>query len=366
MHVVDSLRLGGKERMVVELANASVQEGLEVSVCVTRSDVTRAEELLPEIPLCALDRRSTFDPQGFKRLAVFVREQRPDLIHVHGRYALPFMVLAKALRLVLAPILLHDHHGIGLNDSHPAWFRWWAKHKITHYVGVYEKLALWAQDTGIASEKISVIDNALDLSRIQQANPIDLKSEVQADDRLFGVFVGRISPEKGLDILIEAIARSKNGRKASYLVVGPATDESYMEECIARIHTLGLDDNFIFLGARIDVYRILKGVDFAILPSRTESGPLVLIEYMASELPFVATKVGGVSDQVAEMRVPGFVPPADALAFARELDGLLSLQSDARCERGKLGKEIAVRFSITESIKQWCELYERVLGYSTP
>jgi glycosyltransferase involved in cell wall biosynthesis len=89
----------------------------------------------------------------------------------------------------------------------------------------------------------------------------------------------------------------------------------------------------------------------------------VLIEYMASGLPFVATNVGGVANKAAELGVPRFVPANDSLALTAALDELLELSSEERSERGKLGEGIADRyFNISARLPEWFRVYAAAIG----
>lgn len=363
MHVIDSLDLGGAERMLVEIANSAAADGHEVSVCVTRSGCALADTLRPGIRLWVLGRRNRFDWPAIGRLAALVRDQRVDVLHVHGRSTFSLLALTKSAGLIKAPIVLHDHCGIELDASVPLWFRFWAKRWASHYVGVYAKLAAWAEVAGISREKTSVIDNALDLSRIQQAVPLDLRKEFGIEDDVpVGIVVGGLRRNKGIDLLLEAVAQSSYCRAAKILVVGGARDEMYAQACRAQSASLGLGDNVIFVGERSDVPNLLRGADFALLPSRSESGPLVLIEYLASGLPVVSSYVGGIARQVADRGVPEFVAPNDAAAFAKALDRLLSLSPGKWRERGKLGQEIALRnFDIRQIMPQWYKVYAAAL-----
>lgn len=67
LHVIDSLAVGGAERVLVELSNQAEQDGHRVAVCVTRSETTLAAGLRPEIDLWVLGRRRRFDFPAMKR-----------------------------------------------------------------------------------------------------------------------------------------------------------------------------------------------------------------------------------------------------------------------------------------------------------
>ena len=363
MHVIDSLAVGGAERMLVEIANQTAADGWPVSVCVTRSDCTLGKALATDIPLFVLGRRRRWDWEAMKKFGSLIEGQRVDLLHVHGRTSLSFVSIVRLLRLINVPIVFLDHYGgIEIDPCVPLNFRWLGKYYLSHYVGVYEKLKDWAKASGIASDKITVIENALDLKPVMQVPPLNSRKELGlADNTFLGITVGGWRREKGLDVLIEAVALSSFRGQLKILVVGGVRDQGYVQECRRAIESRGLGDTFSFLGERTDVISLIKGADFAVMPSRSESGPLSLIEYMACALPVVSTKVGAISRQASWFGVPGFVPPDDAGALAQALDRLLSLSKDERLARGRRGLEICLEhFDIRGKMPLWYKVYEKV------
>ena len=125
---------------------------------------------------------------------------------------------------------------------------------------------------------------------------------------------------------------------------------------------LGLGSEVHFLGERTDVESILKGADFSVVPSRAESGPLVLIEYLVAGLPFVATRIGAVAERLAQLEVPGIVDPDRADLLSAAIDQLLTLSPAERSARAAIGPAIARRhFDISRALPLWYDVYERAV-----
>jgi glycosyltransferase involved in cell wall biosynthesis len=363
MHVIDSLEVGGAERMLVEIANQTAADGHQVSVCVTRSQCALAGSFRHGIALTTLNRSRRFDWDAFNNFASIIKYQKVEVLHAHSRSTLAFLSFAKTLGLIHIPIIFHDHYGIEIDPSIPLWFRLWAKHCLYHYVGVYSKLATWAEAAGIPKERISVIENALDLKPLCQASPLDLRREFGiAGDVLIGIVAGGIRYEKGIDALLEAIARSSCRHLITILVAGGERDKAYSQACREQSTAMALESSVKFIGERLDLPNLVRGADFALIPSRSESGPLVLIEYMAAGLPFVSTKVGAIARRVAELGIPEFVDPGDAGSLAMALDRLVYLAPGERHARAKAGQEVALRdFDIKRKIAQWYKIYASAL-----
>jgi glycosyltransferase involved in cell wall biosynthesis len=363
LHIIDTLGLGGAERMLVDLANATVSDGHQVSVCVTRSETTLAPELDRKIALLVLDRRRRFSPSASLRLAAWVRKQGIDVVHVHMRHTLAFVLSLRVIGALRIPIVFHDHYGtIEVDTTVPLWFR--LGHRLVdHYVGVYERLSEWATDAGIPRERTTTIGNVLDLRRLGSAQNSKLREELGAPNSVpLGVIVATLRRDKGIEVLIDAVARSRHRDHVRIAIVGATGDAAYATSLRTSVSRHGLDSVVTFVGARTDVPELLAGADFAVLSSHTESGPLVLIEYLAARLPLVSTLVGDIGRRLAALGVPGFVAPGDPPAFANALDALLDLPISERCDRGEIGRRALVNgWDIRAVMPRWYRVYRMAI-----
>ncbi len=363
MHVIDSLAIGGAERMLVDIANSTAASGHRVSVCVTRSEDALAQSLRPEVDCWELDRRARLDLGAMRRFAHLVSDQAIEVLHAHGRSTLSFLAALRTLGYIRLPVVLHDHAGLERDGSVPAWLRAWGSRYIAQYVGVYEKQGVWALRAGIPPGRIHIIGNAIDLERIRRVAPADIRRQFQIDDgSLIGLVVGGIRPEKGIDILLKALAQCQCTERLRVLIVGGVRDPAYAAACRTQCTKLGLEATVRFVGERLDVPELLHAADFALIPSRCESGPLVLIECLTAGLPFVATAVGGVAEQVSREGLPEIVPPDDAGALARGIERLAALSTEERQARVSLGRRIAAeRFDIRQVMPRWHGVYRQAL-----
>jgi len=365
MHVVDGLPLGGAERMLVDIANATVAGGDRVSACVTRTCTDLAGSLDSRIRLHVLGRKRRFDFKALRRFARLAHDEKVDVLHAHSRSTFSFLALLKLLRRIHVPVLFHDHYGsIEQDESVPLWFRFAGRFLLDSYVGVYGKLGHWAKSAGVPSERIAVIGNALDLSRVQNVLALDLHREFgfSTGDRV-GVVVAGIRQDKGIDLLLQVLAFSPLPPAIKLLIVGGDADPAYAQQCRRLATQLKLDDFVRFTGRREDVPAIVKGADFALMPSRSESGPLVLIEYMAAGLPFVSTRVGDIALRSEQAGLPGFVPPDNAPAFRDAFDGLLALPPTEWQARVAMGRRLAgEHFDILRVMPRWYGIYREAVN----
>ena len=180
------------------------------------------------------------------------------------------------------------------------------------------------------------------------------------------LFVGRIQPLKGVDVLLEAFARTDRLHpEATLLIVGGPSGPKGPQELAALRHralALGVMGRVRFYGPLPhgllpDLYR---AADVLAVPSRAESFGLVAAEAQACGTPVVAAKVGGlvyvVDDGVTGVLVDGW-DPAD---YAEVLDRLLS-DEGLRKKMGEAAVVWAKRFSWDATVRRYLELYKGVL-----
>lgn len=362
MHVIDSLDVGGAERAAIDLANVSVKSGFQVSFCTTRHAGALASELSPAIQTYHLNRTKRFDWGAMRHFVQLIGETQVDIVHAHMRSTAALMTLLKTLGWLKAPVLLQDHSGVEIDSSVPLWLSWWGRRVIDQYVGVYPKLCQWAKRAGFRDERIGYVGHAMNLSRLNSVQAIDVRREFDLPDRPVGIVVGNIRLEKGTDTLVQMIASSAIAREAVYLVVGRDADSQFAQACRELVRKHGLEQIIYFVGLRQDVPSLLRSVDFAIMPSRSESGPLVLIEFLASGLPFVSFDVGDLGAQIRRLGVPGFALLGDVARLRQALEELLVMSPQERRQRGAVGREVAEEhFSIEAKLDEWQRIYERLL-----
>ena len=173
-------------------------------------------------------------------------------------------------------------------------------------------------------------------------------------------FVGRLSPEKRVDLLLEAFARlAPVGAAPLCAIVGSGPDEGRLRLLARR---LGIADRVRFLGHRDDALALVAGFDVAVLPSDREGCPLAVLEYMALGRAIVATRVGGVPDLVADGAQALLVDRGDSEQLARAIDRLLA-DDGLRAALGASARDVQqADFDLDAVVRRIEQLYERLLG----
>lgn len=141
---------------------------------------------------------------------------------------------------------------------------------------------------GVASERILEIPNAVDTARFAGMR--------HPDGAPHFLFIGRIVPEKGLSLLLDAfvaVVAAHADARLSIVGTGPLLDGLRM-----RARETGIAGNVTFTGHRDDIEALLAGANLGVLPSRIEGLSNTLLECMASGLPVVASRISGNEDFV--------------------------------------------------------------------
>lgn len=313
------------------------------------------------IPVSLLAGRGPWDARTVGRAVGFFRRNSFDIIHAHLLWAGVVAAVFKGR----AKLVWHEHD---TDEGMPAWKR------------VLERPFLGRADAVIAVSQpvascvrrrhpsltvpIHLFPNAVDASVFSGGG--DAGNRLKRRARLWpGAeraawigYVGRLeNPKKGIDVLLEAAAELRMRRPDARIVI--AGDGPSRRELERAALEKGLKDMVRFLGVCEDPGSLYPLLDIFVLPSRWEGFGVVLLEAMASGLPVVATRVGGIIDVVREGATGILVPPEDAGSLR---NGLLTLLEDpsAAGRMGACGRErVAAEFDFAVYLRKLERFYEK-------
>jgi glycosyltransferase involved in cell wall biosynthesis len=367
--VTDSLAVGGAEQVAVDLANTLDRSTHDVRFCATRAGGPMEDRLADDVETIILGRPTTWDVGGLLRFAKLVERNEIDIVHSHGRGTLRFVALARVLGLIRAKHVFHDHFGwLNLDRNAGLDLRVALQRGTDAYLGVDSRLCNWAVHTaGMDPEQTFLVRSGVDLSRFDDVEPVDLRERYGLrPDQVLVVMVANIRHPKDHPTLLRAIAElpaDLQDRLKVVVVGATGVDPAYEAGCEAMIVRLGIERCIEIYGRSEHPLGLLAGADAAVLSSKNETGPLVVLEYMASSLPFVATDTGEITHAVRDLGA-GFVPPPrDHHALAEALAALLRLTPDERAAMGRRGRQLAEevfdQHLVTRAVEQ---VYELTLG----
>jgi glycosyltransferase involved in cell wall biosynthesis len=276
------------------------------------------------------------------RTAKIIRTHRPTVIQSHGyKSALLAWICG---RLCGVPWVAFSHgytsenRRIGLYNRLDAWVLRHADAVVAMSRAMADQLA----DSGVPVNRIHVIHNAIDPAE----HCVDGSGErwrrrwgISTEEVVLGV-VGRLSPEKGQQIFLEAfqgvVAQEPNLRA---VFVG---DGSEKERLVHQVSRLGLANHVLFTGHDPRLEDLYPALDLVVIPSLSEGLPNVLLEAMLYGKPIVATEVGAIPEILKPAGTGWLVPPGNGPALqAAMLDALQD--SERRAASGLAGWEYVRR-----------------------
>ena len=373
MVVTDALSVGGAERVAVDIANTLDEEQFDVRFCSTRIDGPLRARIADHIPVTILGRSATWDIAKMFAFAQQVRSEGIDLIHSHGRGTLKFVALMQALGLIDVRHVYHDHFGwLHVDRGADAGLRVALRTQVDAFIGVDSRLCEWATTiAGVEAERVHLVRSGVDMHRFDDVVPVDLRSSLDIpDDALILAMVANFRPPKDHPTLFRAIAELPVDlrERLRLVIIGATTsDPLYVENCVAMMERLGIAHLVHCIGEQEDVPGMLAAADIAVLSSKNETGPLVILEYMAAALPFIATDTGEIAAAVRDLGVGLVPPPRDHYAVADAVAELLRMSDEERSEMGDRGRAVAEsRFSQVRVTAQVEEIYRGVLSLGIP
>jgi glycosyltransferase involved in cell wall biosynthesis len=295
------------------------------------------------------------DIAAVRYVSTHARQLKIDVVHGHGAKGGAFARLGagKALRV-------YTPHGGSLHYSraNPVGVAYLGVEKLllkktdlALFESAYAK-AVFEQKIGSPSGIAEVVHNGL---RPEEFEPVT--AEPDAADI---VFVGELRKLKGVDVLIEAIARLKSdGRTLRAVIVGDGPDREAFE---ALAGSRGVATEIAFAGAMPARSAFAKG-RLLVVPSRAESLPYIVLEGIAAGMPVVATGVGGIPE-IFGPDADALLPPGDVAALASALRKRLDHPDGS--ETSRLRTRVSGLFTVPAMSAGILGAYEQALSRRNP
>jgi len=355
--LIDSLESGGAQRVLSILAKAWVAQGCEVHLLTLESPGS--------VPFFPLDPRVQYSPLGLAAVSMGlrakvtnhlarVRRLRRELTRIKPDLVLSFIDRNNVLALLCSrglgiPVVVSER------IAPASWKigRIWNFLRILSYPLasglVVQVPSVRSFFPGFLQSRIRVIPNPV---------PVPDPAGPALEPRPRIIAVGRLHPQKGFDLLLEAFARVRARFPQWQLdILGEGEERPVLE---AQAKRLGLQDRFRLMGNRTDVSAQMRGADIFVLSSRFEGFPNVLCEAMAVGMAVVSFGCPTGPAEIIHHGVDGIlVPPGDVLGLA---EGLASLMGNAqlRAALATRAPEVLQQFSEQAIIDQWEDCFREL------
>ncbi len=328
---------GGVEVVTEHLATGLAARGHDVRVLTLRTAGGFRNEVISGVSVSRVSAieltgligvQFAVSPTLLPVLMANLRSFKPDVIHAHNLF-FRTTELAAALRIFSRTPLVTTLH-LGEMTGGGRLFRSMVRvyeaivgrcvlHKSDRITAVSEAVAVHAIRRGAGSD-VTVIPNGVDVSRFAPGEG--------GPDGKTVLFVGRLVPNKGPDVLLRALpSLAAAFPEVRVLVTGDGPMRGKLTRLAAA---LGVADVVEFLGHRSDIPELMKEASVFVRPSTLEGLPLTVLEAMSTGIPVVATPVGGTPEIVLHGKTGYIIPMGDHNALSDRIVQVLKSPDEAQ------------------------------------
>lgn len=353
LQVIDTLHIGGAERVIVDMCNILHKNGVHVELLCTVTYGPFLDDLHEDIPRHNLARTKSFEPLPLFKLSRIIRKF--DIVHVHMRHVLRYVMACRKVFRFKQPVVFHDHNGdIKIDKSYSKELQ--KMMLSSYYVSVSDELTEWATDhVGVEADKATTISN------IVVPQPQDEGFSVNSNRPVKMVLVSNFRTTKNIEFAVDVMAELEKKSPGKYYldVYGKINDKEYYDLVCGRLAEHGLtEDTLRFNHEGGGVQPRLSKYDLALHTAKSESGPLVLMEFMANNLPFLCYDTGEVIKQVRNEIAPYIRPDFNLSGW---IEGIENLNLPEIKQSGELRKVFDRHFSTDIYFQKCLSVYNKLV-----
>lgn len=332
LQLIDSLEVGGAERMAVNFANALVEKTGFSALAATRKEGSLKSAIDPKVAYLYLNKKKSADISAVLRLRKFCKENRITIVNAHGSSFFTGFLL----KLVLPKIKLiwHDHNGDRSSQTRKQNRILWLCSKFFNgIIVVNHKLENWSREI-------------LDFKNVIYLPNFTVTGDISICETTLGgtpgkriLYLANMRYPKNHAMVMEVAAKLKNVQPEwSFHLVGKDLDDAYSKEIKAFIGANGLVETVYIYGMKTDTPNIINQCDIAIIASTHEGLPVSLLEYGLYAKAVVVTAVGEIPRIVENGKNGIVVASQDTEGFYNALNELAN-DSQKRIHFGKALQE---------------------------
>jgi len=346
LHVIQEMRTGGAERVVVSLAHGARAAGHEPAIASAPGELLEELRGIPHFPMPLLGRRPTAVPAAALGLWRTLRRWRPQIVHCHN----PGMGIVTSLATLRGrtPRALVSVHGVPDED-------WPRTARLLRLAGLPAIACGPGVEIALAEHDLRVAETIW--NGVSPAPPPADRAELERDWNLppghsLLLAVGRLVDAKHHDLAIRALAAVED---ATLVIVGDGPLRGELEHEAAGA---GVQDRVFFAGRRPDARALMGAADAVVLASRSEGLPMVVLEALAAGTPVVATAVRGIRELLTNEQDALLVPADDADGLAAAIARVVS-HRELAARLAQAGRGLAAKHSEGAMVAAFLDVYGR-------
>lgn len=336
LQIIDNINVGGAERVMINLSNWLYEKGITIEVAIISGTELELLPLLnPSIKIHYIHRLNKYSIKHMYRLSKLLHSC--DIAHIHMRHNYRYCAIASfSSPLRMGKLILHDHSSsnsvlFGLSD----FFR------PKYYIGTSEFSLSYAKNNLNVKDHIYLLNNSIEkITNVDNPNKKNI------------ILVSNIKPSKNHTFALELIPHTSEDLH----IYGAIQDPKYAKRLyqLANEHP---ENKILFNHFQTDVQVVLNKYKMGIHTSSMETGPLVVVEYLAQRLPFLSYKTGEASTIISKYFPEFFIANFDKYEWIGRIQELLQYSPDFE----KMDYVFSKHFSKQSYLSKCLKIYSDVL-----
>ncbi|MCD4785649.1 MAG: glycosyltransferase [Candidatus Eremiobacteraeota bacterium] len=346
---------GGGEVLTLGLARGLLDMGVDAHLGCNPDTIILKKAQEKKIPVITIPMRTSKDLAAIFNLRKIIKEEKFTI--VHAQTMRDHILGAAAARLLKGVMAIRTQH-IHFPEVHQFFLRIvynkWTNMTIcpSHYIRKN------LENHSVNPAKVTVRNYGIDLRKYEyDRNLPSFREEMGfSDSNILIGCIGRLIKDKGQDFVIKAMPEVFEKFPSAKLVLVGSGEERECFENIAK--NLEISDKVIFTGIRHDIPRILDSLDVALVPSVwNDPCPISVLEAMYAEVPLIATRVGGIPEEIDDGVTGVIVPPGDAEAIEKSILKLLDSPDKAKEMAKSARQKVIENFTLEGMCKSALDVY---------
>ena len=342
IHLVSNKVWGGGEQYVLDLATEFASRGNDVAIVSRNINAVTHRFTDAGLPVTTMALKGDIDIISPIKLARLIGKEQPVVLHVHNFKDATTALRARTLSRNSNVRIVMTRHLVKPAKIKSLYNRLDAMIFVSHLA----KNEFMSTSPVIDTAKVHVIHNSI--------KQLPATTDNGQHNGLALMFHGRLSPEKGIDVLLKAFAQAAIP-DARLVIVGSGNQE-YVKELQTIAENAGIAQQVTWAGHTSDIHPLIAKADIGVCPSRArESFGLSVVEYMAHGKPVITTNNGAQPEYITDGKDGILIAPDDIGALATAMQSLVSSE-----KRQAIGKAAKATFDAHLSFPIFIEKIEKV------